>query len=201
MKKQTIRRPYQPRKKQAEHAINGAIRHQQVRITGDAIGESRVVSIGEAQRIADDLELDLVEVSSSATPPVCRICDYSKFLYDLKQKRREQKKNAIKSEVKEMRLTYVTDEHDIDFKVRHAINWLKSGDKVRCVIRFKGRTIVYRDQGEVLLLRVSQMLEEFGKVEVFPKLEGKIMSMTIAPKKAQQVEKMAQTVDVNGKGH
>ncbi len=189
--KTPIRRPYQPKKKQAEHAINGFIRHAEVRITGDVVGESRVVSIGEAQRIADEHQLDLVEVSPNATPPVCRICDYSKFLYDLKQKRREQKKNAIKSEVKEMRLTYVTDEHDIDFKVRHAINWLKNGDKVRCVIRFKGRTIVYRDQGEVLLLRVSQMLEDFGKIEAFPKLDGKVMSMTIAPKKVHHPEKVA----------
>jgi len=192
MKTQT-RRPYQPRKKQAEHLINGLIRHPQVRITGDVVGESRVVSIEEAQRIADSHGLDLVEVSSSATPPVCRICDYSKFLYDLKQKWREQKKKNIQSETKEMRLTYVTDEHDIDFKVRHAINWLKNGDKVRCVIRFKGRTIVYRDQGEVLLLRVSQMLEDAGKIEVFPKLEGKIMSMTIAPKKVHHQEKVLNT--------
>lgn len=193
MNRTPIRRPYQPRKKQAEHAINGFIRHAEVRITGDVVGESRVVSIGEAQRIADEHQLDLVEVSPNATPPVCRVCNYSKFLYDLKQKRREQKKNTVKSETKEMRLTYVTDEHDIDFKVRNAIGWLKGGDKVRCVIRFKGRTIVYKDQGEILLLRVSQMLEEFGKIEAFPKLDGKNMTMTIAPKKVHHQEKVINT--------
>lgn len=181
MKKLQIRKPYQPRKKQAEHLLNGAIRHAEVRITGEDI-ESRVVSIQEAQRIANDAGMDLIEISATANPPVCRIGDYGKFMYEL-NKRRKANKSQAKSEVKEMRLTYTTDDHDIEFKVRHAINWLKNGDKVRCVIRFQGRTIVYRDQGEVLLLRVSQMLEDFGKIESFPKLEGKLMSMTIVPKK------------------
>lgn len=183
MNRTQTRRPYQPRKKQAEHAINGFIRHAEVRITGDVVGESRVVSLQEAQRLADEQGLDLVETSSTAAPPVCRICDYSKFMYDLRKRRREQEKNNAKNEVKEMRLTYVTDEHDVAFKIRHAISWLQGGDKVRCVIRFRGRTIQFRDQGEVLLLRVSQMLEQFGKVEAFPKLEGKVMTMIVAPKK------------------
>lgn len=182
MKKPTIRRPYQPKKKQAEHLLNGEIRHPQVRITGDDIGETRVVAIQEAQRLANDLGLDLVEISATAKPPVCRICDYSKFMYDL-NKRRKASKHQAKSDTKEMRLTYTTDEHDVAFKVRHATNWLQNGDKVRCVIRFHGRTIQFKDQGEILLLRVSQMLEEFGKIESFPKLEGKFMSMTIVPKK------------------
>lgn len=179
----TTRRPYQPKKKTAEHLLNGEIRHAQVRITGDNIGESRVVSIDEAQAIANEMGVDLIEVSSSANPPVCRICDYGKFMYDLKKKRKEQSKNNAKNEVKEMRLTYVTDEHDIDFKVKHALEWLKNGDKVKCVVKFRGRSIQYRDQGEVLLLRISQMLEQFGKVEAFPKMEGKTMSMMVAPKK------------------
>lgn len=182
MKKQSIKRPYQPKKKQVEHLLNGEIRHPQVRITGEGIGESRVASIQEAQRLANELGLDLVEISATAQPPVCRICDYSKFMYDLKKKRKESKVNA-RSDVKEMRLTYTTDEHDVSFKVRHAINWLQKGDKVRCVIRFHGRTVQFKDQGEILLLKISQMLEEFGKIESFPKLEGKLMSMTIAPKK------------------
>lgn len=179
MNKTITRRPYQPKKRKAEHLLNREIRHPEVRITGDAIGESRVVSIQEAQLLADENGLDLVEVTSTATPPVCRICDYSKFMYDLRKRR----KNNAKNEVKELRFSYTTDEHDIDFKVRHAINWLKNGDKVRCVIRFKGRAIVFRDQGEILLLKISQMLEEVGKVETFPKLEGKVMNMIIAPKK------------------
>lgn len=173
--------------------LNGAIRHSQVRITGDAIGESRIVSIQEAQQLANESGLDLVEITSTATPPVCRVCDYSKFIYDLRRRRREQEKGNSRTETKEMRLTYVTDEHDLDFKVRHAINWLKSGDKVRCVIRFRGRTIVYRDKGEILLLKVSQMLEQFGKIETFPKLDGKVMNMIIAPKKTQAKNVQIQT--------
>ncbi len=110
-------------------------------------------------------------------------------MYELKRKRKEQEKSQNKTEVKEMRLTYVTDDHDVEFKVRHAINWLRSGDKVRCIIRFRGRTIQFRDMGEVLLLRVSQMLEEFGKVEMFPKMDGKMMSMIVAPKKTNGAEK------------
>lgn len=182
MKKQTVRKPYQPSKKQIEHLLNGAIRHPHVRITGDGI-ESRVVPIQEAQRMASDAGVDLIEITATANPPVCRIGDYGKFMYEL-NKRRKANKSQARSEVKEMRLTYTTDDHDVAFKVRHAINWLKNGDKVRCVMRFQGRTIMYRDQGEVLLLRVSQMLEDFGKIETFPKLEGKLMSMTIVPKKA-----------------
>ncbi len=188
MKKLPIRRPYQPKRKQAEHRLNGEIRYPRVRITGEVVGEARVVSIQEAQQLADDNEMDLVEVSSTADPPVCRICDYSKFMYELRKRRKEQNKSNTKTETKEMKLTYVTDQHDIEFKVRHATNWLKNGNKVRCFIRFHGRSIQYRDQGEILLLKVSQMLEDFGKVEFFPKLEGKIMSMIIAPKKTH-VEK------------
>jgi len=189
MKKFPTRKPYQPRKKQAEHLLNGAIRHPQVRITGDDI-ESKVVSIQEAQRIANDAGVDLIEISATANPPVCRIGDYGKFMYEL-NKRRKANKSQAKTDTKEMRLTYTTDDHDVEFKVRHAINWLKNGDKVRCVIRFHGRTIVYRDQGEVLLLRVSQMLEDYGKIEAFPKLEGKFMSMTIVPKKVNSEKEKA----------
>lgn len=191
MKKLPVRRPYQPRKKQAEHLLNGEIRHPQVRITGEAIGESRVVPIQEAQRLANEQGLDLVEISATAQPPVCRVCDYSKFMYDLNKKRKEQAKSQAKSEVKEMRLTYTTDEHDVAFKVRHATNWLQDGDKVRCVIRFHGRTVQFKDQGEILLLKISQMLEQFGKIETFPKLEGKFMSMTIVPKKVHNEKEKA----------
>lgn len=177
-----IRRPYQPQKKQNEHQINGDIRYPQVRITGDGI-ESRVVSTSEAQKIARDMGLDLVEISATAVPPVCKICDYGKFVYDLKKKRKEQDKKQDKSETKELRLTYVTDEHDIEFKVRHAVAWLQKGDKVKCVIQFRGRSIQHKDMGEMLLLKVATMLEEVGRVESLPNLDGNKMIMMVAPKK------------------
>jgi translation initiation factor IF-3 len=177
-----FRKPYVPQKKKAEHLLNSEIRHPEVRITGDDI-ESRIVTNSEARRLAREMEMDLVEISSTATPPVCRICDYNKFLYDLKKKKKEQERKQVKVETKEMRLTYTTDDHDVDFKVRHATEWLKNGDKVKCVIRFHGRTIMFREKGEMLLLKISQMLQEVGRVEALPKLDGKLMIMIIAPKK------------------
>lgn len=177
-----IRRPYVPQKKKAEHLLNGEIKHPQVRITGEEI-ESRVVSNFEAKQLAREMGMDLVEISSVANPPVCRICDYNKFIYDLKKKKKDQEKKQAKTETKEMRLTYTTDDHDVEFKVRHAIEWLKNGDKVKCVIRFHGRTIMFREKGEMLLLKISQMLDEYGRVETLPKLDGKLMIMIIAPRK------------------
>jgi len=181
-----IRKPYVPQKKQNEHLLNREIKHPQVRITGEDI-ESVVVSNEEAQRMAKEAGMDLVEISAIATPPVCRICDYNKFVYDLKKKKRELEKKQVKFETKEMRLTYVTDDNDVAFKVRHATEWLKQGDKVKCVIRFHGRTIMFKDKGELLLLKIATMLEDVGKVESLPKMDAagkqKLMIMIVAPKK------------------
>lgn len=133
--------------------------------------------------LADELSLDLVEISPSANPPVCKIMDYKKFLYEQKKKQKEIKSKSAKVVVKEIRLGPNTDDHDFNFKLKHAIKFLQEGAKVKVDVFFKGRSIIYKDKGEYILLRFAQELEEYGKVERLPKLEGKRMIMIVAPKK------------------
>lgn len=154
-----------------------------VRLVGENV-ETNIYSIREALQKADELGLDLVEISPNADPPVCKIIDYRKFLYDKKKKLKEQKANTAKIVVKELRLSPNTDDHDFNFKLKHAINFLQEGAKVKVDVFFKGRSIVYKDRGELILLRFANELAEYGKVESLPKLEGKRMIMIIAPKKA-----------------
>lgn len=167
---------------QQAHKINNQIRARQVRLVGENIDEPGVYTLEQALKLADELELDLVEITASADPPVCKIIDYQKFLYQQKQKQKEAKAKAAKIVVKEIRFGPNTDDHDFDFKLRHAENFLKEGHKVRAYVFFKGRSIVYKEQGEILLLRFATALEELGKVEQLPKLEGKRMNMLISPK-------------------
>lgn len=167
--------------KEPEHKINEKIRANQVRLVGENI-EVGVYSIQEALKIAQSQELDLVEISPNADPPVCKIVDYKKFLYEQKKKKKEQKANTVKQEVKEIRFGPNTDEHDFDFKVKHAEKFLKEGNKVRAFVFFKGRAIVYKERGEVLLLQFAQKLSEWGKVEQLPRLEGKKMFLLMSPK-------------------
>lgn len=134
-------------------------------------------------QIADELELDLVEISPSANPPVCKVIDYSKFLYQLKKKEKEQKAKNVKVVVKEIRFGPQTDEHDYNFKLKHAISFLEEGAKLKAYVFFKGRSILFKEQGEVLLLRFANDLEEYGKVDQMPLLEGKRMIIMISPKK------------------
>jgi len=153
-----------------------------VRIVGDNL-EPQILSLREALSIADNLELDLVEISPQANPPVCKVMDYQKFLYEQKKKQKEIKAKSAKIVVKEIRLGPHTDDHDFDFKVNHAVKFLKDGCKVKVDVFFKGRMIVYKDQGELILLKFAQALEEYGKPEQLPKLEGKRMIMILNPKK------------------
>ena len=158
------------------------IRARNVRIVGDDV-EPGVFSIAEALKIAQDKELDLVEISPNADPPVCKIIDYNKFLYQQKKKQKEIKAKAVKVVVKEIRFGPNTDEHDYNFKLKHAEKFLGEGAKVKAFVFFKGRSILFKDKGEILLLKFAQDLEEIGKVEQMPRLEGKRMTMFIAPKK------------------
>ncbi len=141
-----------------------------------------VYPISKARELANELELDLVEISPNAEPPVCKIIDYKKFLYEQKKRDKALKAKATKVVVKEIRFGPQTDDHDYEFKKRHAEKFLKDGAKLKAYVFFKGRSIVYKDQGEILLLKLAQELEELGKVEQMPKLEGKRMTMFIAPK-------------------
>jgi len=166
---------------------NEQIRVPEVRVVGDNVPEQRVYPIAEAIKMAHDLELDLVEISESAVPPVCKIIDYQKYVYQQKKKAKEMKANASKQELKELRFGPQTDEHDFQFKLNHAKEFLKDGDKVKAFVYFKGRSIVFSEQGEKLLLRFALELEEFGKAEKMPLLEGKRMSMIIAPIKKKVI--------------
>jgi translation initiation factor IF-3 len=141
------------------------------------------MSLDEALKLADEMELDLVEISPNANPPVCKIVDYQKFLYQQKKKQKEIKAKSTKIIVKEIRFGPNTDEHDFNFKLKHAIKFLEEGAKVKAYVFFKGRSILFKEQGEVILLKLAQELDEIGKVEQMPKLEGKRMIMFIAPKK------------------
>lgn len=165
-----------------QHAINERIRAREVRLVGDNV-ENGIVSIQEALRIADDLGLDLIEISPNAEPPVCRVLDYQKFLYQQKKRAKEQKAKQTKVVVKEIRFGPQTDDHDYNFKLKHAISFLQEGSKVKAYVFFKGRSILFKEQGEVLLLRFANDLEEYGKVEQMPLLEGKRMIIMLTPKK------------------
>lgn len=150
---------------------------------GDNIENPGIYPLREALRMADEMELDLVEISPKADPPVCKIIDYSKFLYQQKKKQKEMKAKAFKIVVKEIRFGPQTDDHDFEFKLRHAEKFLKDGAKVKAYVFFKGRSILFKEQGEILLLRLATALEDIGVVEQLPKLEGKRMTMIISPKK------------------
>ena len=153
-----------------------------VRMVGDNL-EPQILSLRDALNVAENLDLDLVEISPQANPPVCKVIDYQKFLYEQKKKQKEIKAKSAKVVVKEIRLGPHTDDHDFEFKVNHAQKFLKDGCKVKVDVFFKGRMIVYKDQGELILLKFAQAVEEFGKPEQLPKLEGKRMIMILTPKK------------------
>ena len=172
-----------------QHRINEQIRAKEVRIVGDDI-ESVVYPIAQALKLAEEHDADLVEISPNAVPPVCRIIDYSKFLYQLKKRAKEQKAKQVKVNVKEIRFGPQTDEHDYNFKLKHAIGFLQDGDKVKAYVFFKGRSILFKEQGEVLLLRFANDLEEYAKVEQMPLLEGKRMTISLSPKKATAPKKV-----------
>ena len=173
-----------------QHRINEQIRAKEVRIVGDDI-ESAVYPLAQALKMAEEHEADLVEISPNAVPPVCRIIDYSKFLYQLKKRAKEQKAKQVKVNVKEIRFGPQTDEHDYNFKLKHAIGFLQDGDKVKAYVFFKGRSILFKEQGEVLLLRFANDLEEYAKVEQMPLLEGKRMIISLTPKKGPSPKKVA----------
>ncbi|MBE0677925.1 MAG: translation initiation factor IF-3 [Bacteroidales bacterium] len=175
-------RPRPGRKPEPEHRINNRITARTVRVVGENL-EPKVLSIGEALNLADEMELDLVEISPNAEPPVCKIVDYQKFLYQQKKKQKEIKANAAKIVVKEIRFGPNTDDHDYNFKLKHAINFLEEGAKVRAYVFFKGRSILFKDQGEKLLARFVADLDEYGKVDQTPRLEGKRMIIILSPKK------------------
>ena len=163
--------------------INEEITASQVRLVGENIPEQGVYSLRDALRMADEQELDLVEISAKADPPVCRIMDYQKYLYQQKKKAKEMKANASKVVIKEIRFGPQTDEHDFQFKLKHAKEFLADGFKVKAYVFFKGRSILFSEQGEKLLLRFAVELEDCGKAEQMPRLEGKRMIMMIAPSK------------------
>jgi len=163
------------------YKVNERILAREVRVVGENV-EQGIYDINKAQALAKAQNLDLVEVSPNAVPPVCRIVDYSKFKYEQKKKQKEIKANATKVVIKEIRFGPNTDDHDFEFKLKHAINFLKEGAKVKAYVQFVGRAIVFKDRGFQLLERFSKGLEEYGKVEAEPKLEGKRMSMFLSPK-------------------
>ena len=176
-----------------QYRINEQIRVREVRIVGD--GGSTVLPTREALDMARDQGVDLVEISPNANPPVCRLIDYSKFLYQQKKRQKEMKAKQVKVEVKEIRFGPQTDEHDYQFKLKHAKEFLEEGNKVRAYVFFRGRSILFKEQGEVLLLRFANDLEEYGKVEGMPSLEGKKMFLYLAPKKAGVAKKSQQARD------
>ncbi|ACU92548.1 translation initiation factor IF-3 [Capnocytophaga ochracea] len=151
-----------------------------MRLVGENV-EGGVYPTRKALEIANELELDLVEISPNATPPVCKVIDYKKFLYEQKKREKEMKAKATKVVIKEIRFGPQTDDHDYEFKKKHGEKFLKEGSKVKAYVFFKGRSIIYKDQGEILLLRLATDLEDYGKVEQMPKLEGKRMTMFLAP--------------------
>ena len=169
------------KEQQQEHITNHMIKVPQVRLVGENI-EVGIYSTAEAQRIANDQGLDLVEISPQANPPVCKVIDYNKFLYEKKKKEKEMKAKSKVSEVKEIRFTPNTDDHDFDFKSKHAENFLKDGNKVKAYVQFKGRAIMFKERGELLLLKFAERLVDVGTLESMPKLEGKRMFAIFAPK-------------------
>ncbi len=180
-------------KKQNQYRINEQIRVREVRIVGES--GSTVMPTRQALDMARQQGVDLVEISPNANPPVCRLIDYSKFLYQQKKRQKEMKAKQVKVEVKEIRFGPQTDEHDYQFKLKHAREFLEEGNKVRAYVFFRGRSILFKEQGEVLLLRFANDLEEVGKVESMPSLEGKKMFLYLAPKKAGAQKKSQQARD------
>ena len=176
-----------------QYRVNEQIRVREVRIVGD--NGSTVVPTRDALNMAHEQGVDLVEISPNANPPVCRLIDYSKFLYQQKKRAKEMKAKQVKVEVKEIRFGPQTDEHDYQFKLKHAREFLEEGNKVRAYVFFRGRSILFKEQGEVLLLRFANDLEEVGKVESMPSLEGKKMFLYLAPKKAGAQKKSQQARD------
>src|SRR3954468_15824837 len=172
-------------RREAEHRINHHIRVPQVRLVGDNVTVG-VYSTQDAMRIAQEQGLDLVEISPQADPPVCKVIDYNKFLYDKKKKEKEMKAKSKVSEVKEIRFTPNTDDHDFDFKAKHAESFLKEGNKVKAYVQFKGRAIMFKERGELVLLKFAERLGEVGQPEGLPKLEGKRMLMIISPKTSKK---------------
>lgn len=168
-------------RKEAEHRINQFIRAPQVRLVGENVTVG-VYPIQEALRLSQEQGLDLVEISPTVDPPVCKIIDYNKFLYDKKKKEKEMKAKSKASEVKEIRFTPNTDDHDFDFKAKHAIEFLKEGNKVKAYVQFKGRAIQFQDRGQLLLLKFAERLAEAGVLENMPKMEGRRMLAMFAPK-------------------
>lgn len=168
-----------------EHRINERIRATEVRLVGDNV-EVGIYPLAKAREIAEELELDLVEISPNAAPPVCRVVEYKKFLYEKKRKEKEMKANSKQSEIKEVRFTPGTDDHDFDFKAKHAVKFLQEGNKVKAYVQFKGRAIMFKDRGELLLLKFAERLSEYGSLEGMPKMEGKRMLAMFAPKASKK---------------
>ena len=183
MKKDNIKQQYR---------VNEQIHVREVRIVGDGI-ESTVMPTFKAIQLAEQKGVDLVEISPNAQPPVCRLIDYSKFIYQQKKHQKEMKAKQVKVDVKEIRFGPQTDDHDYNFKLKHAQGFLSDGDKVKAYVFFKGRSILFKEQGEVLLLRFAADLEDYGKVEQMPQLEGKRMIMFLAPKKQASATKKPET--------
>jgi translation initiation factor IF-3 len=173
---------FRPKQIQNEHRLNNEITAPEVRVVGEGI-EPKVYRIFDAIKLAEEKGVDLVEISPNAEPPVCRVIDYKKFLYEKKKKEKEQKAKAKQSEVKEIRFTPNTDEHDFDFKAKHAEKFLQDGNKVKCYVQFKGRAIMFQERGELLLLKFAERMAEFGSLESMPKMEGKRMLAIFTPKK------------------
>ena len=198
------RRSNRPRRREQEpqFRVNERIRVPEIRLVGDnleeisnVVGQTIETGIYEtrkAQRWAREMELDLVEISPRAKPPVCKIIDYKKFLYLKKKKEKEIKSRAVKTVIKEIRFGPNTDEHDFNFKLKHAQKFLNDGAKVKAYVHFRGRTIVFKERGELLLLRFLKELEDLGAAEALPKMEGRRMIVVIAPKKSAKKKKKAE---------
>ena len=183
MQKRPKAKPFfRPRIQQNEHRLNNEITAPEVRVIGEGI-EPGVYPLAEAIKMSIDQEVDLVEISPNAVPPVCRLIDYKKFLYEKKKKDKEQKAKAKQSEVKEIRFTPNTDDHDFDFKAKHAEKFLQDGNKVKCYVQFKGRAIMFQERGELLLLKFAERVAEYGALESMPKMEGRRMLAMFSPKK------------------
>lgn len=176
------RKRFTPKEETEQHRINGKITSREIRLVMEG-EEPKVMSTSEAIRIAEEQELDLVEISPNAVPPVCKIMDYRKFLYNQKRKQKELKAKQSKVIIKEIRFGPNTDDHDFNFKLVHAKKFLEEGSKVKAYVFFRGRTIVFKDRGEILLLKFAQELAELGALESMPKLEGKRMIIMLNPKK------------------
>lgn len=182
-------KPYNRNSKEKDnHRINDEIREREVRLTGDNVPNG-VFPIAKALSIADREGLDLVEIAPNAKPPVCRVIDYQKFVYEQKKREKEQRAKATKVVIKEVRFGPQTDDHDYNFKLKHARNFIEDGAKVRTYVFFRGRSIVFKDQGEELLLRLATDLQDIAQVEAMPQLEGKRMYMLLSPRKASSTKK------------